>query len=325
MLSDDRQLKPSGRDGPHVRRAWRTPAKRMAQLVLAGAVIFFIALALHRSWSSIQGHDWTFQPLWLALSALAFLAFYAAQAVAWWLLLRGFRLSSSLLLASATWAKSILGRYLPGTVFMFVGRAWMCHNQGLSVARVSAAMVYEQALGVCSAIVALVLVSPFWMYSIRTTLLSLCALPLLLALLHPRVFGPVSSWLLARLRRPPLGAVLPFRAVVGLLAFYTCAWTFSGVGAWALARAVAGVDVDTVALVTAAYALAYVAGMIAFLIPSGIGVREAVLTVALTASLGSGVALAWALMLRLWVTLVELAFVGLVSALEYGLRRRGAA
>ena len=30
-----------------------------------------------------------------------------------------------------SWGKSILARYMPGNVFMFVGRAWMSHSQGL--------------------------------------------------------------------------------------------------------------------------------------------------------------------------------------------------
>ncbi|MEI6452148.1 MAG: UPF0104 family protein, partial [Actinomycetes bacterium] len=75
-----------------------------------------------------------------------------------------------------------------------------------------------------------------------------------------------------------------------------------------------------------ANALAYVVGMVAFIFPSGIGVREAVFTASLAKRLPGGVALAWALLLRVWVTVIELAFVGLVVAGEALLRRgRGAA
>jgi glycosyltransferase 2 family protein len=61
---------------------------------------------------------------------------------------------------------------------------------------------------------------------------------------------------------------------------------------------------------------------VAFFIPSGIGVREAVLTASLSRDLPGGVALTWALLLRLWVTLVELVFVGRVVGLDVLLRRR---
>ena len=62
--------------------------------------------------------------------------------------------------------------------------------------------------------------------------------------------------------------------------------------------------------------------MAAFFFPSGIGVREAVLTAAAGARLPGGVALAWALLLRLWVTVIELVFVGLAAVVETQWRRQ---
>ncbi len=303
-------------------RSSRRRFVRILQFVLVGAVAYFLIVYVLRSWTSIREYDWTFQPGWLVLSALAFLAFYAAQAFAWWLLLRGFDLHSPLALATATWAKSILVRYLPGSVFMFVSRAWMCHAQGLSVERVSAAMIYEQALGVCSALVALAVLFPFWEYRPALTAIALVLIPVLVGLLHPRVFGPLAGWLLGALHRPPLGVVLPFTRVLGLLAFFSATWLLSGVGAWSLGRAIVSLRADALPLVVAAYALAYVVGMVAFVFPSGIGVREGVLTASLARWLPSGVGLTWALFLRLWVTIVELMFVGIAVAIDMLVRRR---
>lgn len=321
-MSEGQAATPPAAGPPRSARPWVRPALRVAQIVLLAAIVYFLASYLLRSWTSIKDYDWTLRPGWLALSALAFLAFYFAQALAWWLLLRGFELDSQLSMATATWAKSILARYLPGNVFMFVGRAWMCHAQGLSVERVSAAMVYEQALGVCSALVTLAVFFPFWEYRRGMTALGLLALPAAVVLLHPRVFGPLAAWLLSSLRRPPLGVVLRFGSVVALLAYYTASWLLAGAGAWLLGRAIVGLDVEALPLVIAAYALAYVVGMAAFIFPSGIGVREAVLTASLAGWLPGGVALAWALFLRLWVTVVELAFVGMAVGADLLIRRR---
>jgi hypothetical protein len=206
---------------------------------------------------------------------------------------------------------------------MFVGRAWMSHAQGLPVDRVSAAMVYEQVLGVCSALVAVAVLFPFWEYRRGVTALGLLAVPVLIALLHPRVFGPLADRVLRALRRQPLGAELRFSAALGMLWYYVAAWLPAGLGAWLLARATIGLEAGALPAVIAAYALAYVVGMAAFVFPSGIGVREAVLTAALASRLPGGVALAWALLLRLWVTLVELVFVGVAVAAWAAARRWG--
>lgn len=294
---------------------------RLVQALIVAATVYFLVAYLRRSWDSIEDFDWTFDAGWLVVSGVAFLTFYFAQAVFWWLLLRGCGAPSPFWLAASVWGKSILARYVPGNVFMFVGRAWMSHSHGLPVERVTAAMVYEQALGVCGALLAVAVLFPFWEYRPGVTALSLLAVPVLVALMHPRIFGPVAGWALRLLQRPPLKVTLGFGAVLGMLCLFTLDWLIAGTGAWLLARAITGLGVDDLPLVIVAYALAYVAGMVAFFIPSGIGVREAVLTASLSKELPGGVALTWALLLRLWVTVVELVFVGLVVGIEALLRR----
>ncbi len=295
---------------------------RLIQAAIVAATVYFLAAYLVRSWDSVESFDWTFDAGWLAASGVAFLIFYFAQAAFWWLLLRGCGARSAFWPAASVWGKSILARYMPGNVFMFVGRAWMSHAQGLAVDRVTAAMVYEQALGLCSALLTVAVLFPFWEYRPGLTALSLIAIPILVALMHPRIFGPLAKRALRLLRRPPLEVTLGFGTVLWLLLLFTVDWLVAGTGAWLLARAITGLDVGALPLVIVAYALAYAGGMVAFFIPSGIGVREAVLTASLSGRLPGGVALTWALLLRLWVTVVELIFVGLVVVVELLVRRR---
>lgn len=297
---------------------------RVLQLALVAAALYFVAAYLVRSWSSIQDYSWSLEPGWLAVSGAAFLLFYLMQAVVWWLVLRGVAVRTTFLTAAATWAKSIPARYIPGTVFMFVGRAWLSHDAGMPVDRVTAAMVYEQALGMCSALVTVGLLFPFWEYDPGLTALALIGIPVLVAILHPRVFAPLARRALRMLHRPPLEVTIRFGVVAGLLAYFVLSWFVAGFGAWALARALTGLEANALPVVVVANALAYVAGMAAFFVPSGIGVREAVLTASLARQLPGGVALVWALLLRVWVTVVELAFVGMVMAVEAGVRRRRA-
>ncbi len=144
-----RSKPPAGRDRPPRRRAsadraagpaepagaaassLAAPALRVAQIVLVVGDRVLPrclpgALVGPRS-RPTTGH---FGYGWLVASGVAFLSFYVLQALAWWLLLRGFDLHSPFPVAMSTWGKSILARYVPGNVFMFVGRAWMSHGQG---------------------------------------------------------------------------------------------------------------------------------------------------------------------------------------------------
>ncbi len=174
----------------------------------------------------------------------------------------------------------------------------------------------------CAALVTLGVLFPFWDYHPGLAAISLLGIPVLLVLLHPRVFRPLAGRLLRLARREPLGAVLPYPAVLGLLCYYLATWLLVGTGAWLLLKGVTE-DAGTGLLpeTILAYAFAYVAGMLAFVFPSGVGVREAVLAGSLGKELGSGVALAWAVLLRLWQIAIELAFVGLLTLAH---RLRGA-
>jgi glycosyltransferase 2 family protein len=289
---------------------------RAAQIVLVGATVVFLALALARSWDQVAAYEWTLKPGWLVASLVVFALYYWTQAAGWWLLLTGMGLVSRFLATCAIWGSSILARYIPGTVFMFVGRAWLHHAQGLDLPRVAAAMVYEQALQVCSALVAIALLWPLARAGPAWASWSLLAVPVLLVLLHPRAFLPLADRTLRLLHREPLAASLPFGLVLAMLWYYVATWLLVGAGAWLLARATVDAEGDALALVAAAYALAYVAGMVAFIVPSGVGVREAVLAGALRTEFGGGVALAWALLLRLWQTAAEVLFVGMVVAAD---------
>ena len=295
---------------------------RLVQTLAVVAISYFIVAYLVHSWDRVHDYPWRLRWLPLACSLLAFLLFYVMNAVAWWLLLRGFGLRSSGRRAAATWGKSILARYLPGNVFMFLGRAWMSHTQGLDVKRVSAAMVYEQALGVGSALVTVAILFPFWHYASPAAVWSLLAVPLLVALMHPRVFARLSARVLRLLGREPLAEVMRFRAVLALLCYYVAAWLVAGLASWLFVVAVTGARAGVLAAVVVAFAFAYVVGMAAFVFPSGIGVREAVLAAALASRLPGGVALAWAVLLRLWQTVIELLFVGFAVMVDQW-RRRG--
>ena len=61
-----------------------------------------------------------------------------------------------------------------------------------------------------------------------------------------------------------------------------------------------------------AFLLSFAVSMIAFIFPSGLGVREGVFALALAQNLPGSVAVALSVGVRLVLTLVELAFIGVV-------------
>lgn len=275
-------------------------------------VLGFLGWALVDGWAAVSGYDWDLDPALLALGCAVLLAFYAASGLGYGAIVdRLHQPSPPPPVTLSIWARSLLGRYVPGSVLMVLGRVVLSHERGVPRRATVAAMAYEQVLSV--GVAAAAGVAFIGLYGDdgdgRAWLLAL--LPLGLLGLHPRVFGPASAWLLRRARREPLADLLGTRALAGLLAWYTATAALLGVGIWLLVRSAAGAEAGGPAFVGLAFLLSFAVSMAAVIFPSGLGIREGAFALALAQNLPGGVAVAVSVGSRLVLTVVELAFVAL--------------
>jgi uncharacterized membrane protein YbhN (UPF0104 family) len=81
----------------------------------------------------------------------------------------------------------------------------------------------------------------------------------------------------------------------------------------AFGSALTPLDASDYPYVAAAYPVAFCVAVLTFIVPSGLGTRDAALAIALKAVVGSTVATAIAVAFRIFQTVIELAFVGLVA------------
>lgn len=115
------------------------------------------------------------------------------------------------------------------------------------------------------------------------------------------------------LRRAPLQRPLTMHKIGLALMWCALSWIAYGVHLWILASTFGGFGADRLVASIGAIALAMCAGVLVFIVPSGIGVREAVIVAALAPVADSGTALALALTSRLLFTLCEV-LAGTVAA-----------
>jgi glycosyltransferase 2 family protein len=295
-------------------------------LVAGLLVVAALAAAVIGGWEDVTSYDWQLDLGFLALAVVAATTSLTATAVGYVLILEqiaGRRLARLRLVG--VWSKSMLARYVPGNVLMVVGRVVLGREAGVS-GRVSlAASVYEQVfvLGV-SAIASVGLLLGVGDVDDNPWLWVVALVPLGLVLLHPRVFERVSNALLRRFGRPELEDFLSVRQVAAFMGLYAVATGLLGFAVWATVRGLAGPEVGGPLYVASGFLLSFVVSMLAFVFPSGLGVREGVLALVLARDLPGSVAIAAAGAARLVLTLVELLFTGAVLALGRGRRRSSA-
>jgi len=108
--------------------------------------------------------------------------------------------------------------------------------------------------------------------------------------------------------------------LAGLVALNLAGWAATGAGAYTLVRALgAGGELDAY-LLLGAFALSWLLGVLVPLAPGGLGLRDASLIVSLTSAVGSGVATALAVALRLVSFAAELLAVALLEVVALLLR-----
>ena len=289
----------------------RSRALRWFGIVL-GLVIF--GFVVHRVYSQRQAVDFSLaQVHWTAL-AISMLLYFAAQALfasSWHRLLSDRGESGELLADIARWCVSTAGKYFPGKVWHAVARVGLYHGAERG-RKVAPAFVRETCLSL-SAAMTLVAAHGFlddsalgrlqFVFSIGAVLLLLLSLPGIARI----ALGWLARWTPLRLAVPAGG--LGVMAVVWLMQLV--AYVLFGLGLLALARGL-GIGQAGLALpMVAALCFAGLAGIAAFFVPAGIGVREVALAWYLAPYVGPAPAALLAVSARVWISLGEAGLVGM--------------
>jgi glycosyltransferase 2 family protein len=290
------------------------------QLGLAVVIFGFLVLTVVDQWSEIKDKGVHFHVLWLIPAFLVLPVFYALNALGWDLILRFLGYRIGLGRAQVAWGQPLLARYVPGSVLYVLGRVLLSERAGVPRRITLASIAYEQAISATSAII---IASYFFIthpdlqgQALRWAVLLL--IPAAIAVLHPRVFGPLADRILRAFGREPLPAVVSLRGVLALLAFYGLNWGVMSVGIYSVARSVSEIPLSEILTVGSAQAVGFVAALATLVAPAGLGIRDAAFAWAVKVAapansfaIGSLIAIA----VRGVQTVVELIYVAAVTAL----------
>lgn len=298
--------------------AGRPRLRAVVQYGLLALVFASLALFLVTQWNKLPEYHWHFRPGWLVLSFFCVLVFYSLQPELWRVILHVLGERGDAVQLRGAWGKSLVARYVPTSALMVVGRVVLAERAGITKRVCLASIVYELGIGICAAVIGgayFAITLPSLQHT-NARYAILLVIPVALVGLHPRVFKPLADWALAKLGREPLPRALPYRAILLLLPAYLFGWLLIGTGLFAFASSLHDVPVHKLPSIAAAYPVAFCVSVLAFIVPSGLGAREATLATALKGALHSlTLATAIAVAFRIFQTAVELTYVGTVTLL----------
>ena len=319
-MSESALVRPAVSAFRYLREHPRTSKALQATLLII--TVGFCAWAVRNEWSKAGDSIANANVGYLIVSLALVAAYYLVFILGWIRMLAAWGIQVTYRVALQAEMVSMLAKYLPGGVWTPAARAVALRRSGgiTDTPTVLASILVEAALSAISGVIVFV-VSLAWVRGANAPLPLLVAFALLCAaLIHPRVFRPLSHRLLR-----PFGASpepLPFGLTMMLLLFYCGTWLIGGFALYFLLRSVgAHPGLSTVPFLGGTSAVGAIVAVLAVFAPSGLGVREASMYGLLTAIAPDGPALGAALMNRLTITVVELALFG-VGVVSWRVSRR---
>ncbi|GAA2207659.1 hypothetical protein GCM10009850_031170 [Nonomuraea monospora] len=215
-----------------------------------------------------------------------------------------------------------LSKYLPGRVPGMVATAKVASVNGITFGRLMTTAALVMSLVLLSGFT-VGLLAGVQLLGARAAWLGGAAVLIVLVLVRPQLVNQGSALLLRLLRRPAAAKAASVRGVRLAVAWQSASWVVTGLHLWPLAVAMGAPPSRSLLLCVGAFTLATSVGIAAVFIPDGIGVREAVLTAALTVVLPAPAAAVVALASRLISTVSEVLLgAAALATAEYLIRRR---
>lgn len=210
--------------------------------------------------------------------------------------------------AVTSYMYSLLGKYIPGKVFMLAARLTCYKEEGAVLSKVTVCFFIEN---VCTLLAAALLfvVSLFFFpnellggYRWLTILL----IAAFFAVIHPRVINAVLK-LIGKLVKKPLEIPMKYSQMLKAVLLFVGNWLIIGAGFYILASAVyPELQLSQMLFCAGIWGVSAIIGILAFFAPSGLGVREGILVAGLMLIMPENDAVVIAVISRLWQTMPEL-------------------
>ncbi len=286
-------------------------------------VAFFLARYFVDQYDAIKEIPREVKVLPVLVSIGLFWVFMMLGAVNWYLLMRFVGEPVPFSRALRVWAFSYLGRYIPGKVGILASRLFQHAGDRTRQKRVASAFALEVVIGLLASLMVFVTTAGELVAGRGVQLQLLIALGIAFGLiaLHPRVMEKGLNLLLKRMNRPAINLPLRSTHVAVLLILSLVKWAFLGLAFLTLARSFWPLGFEHYLHVVGAYSFGSIAGLLVVFAPSGLGVTEGIVVLALKNLMPGAMAVIIAVAARVWKVVSELVFVGCVWLLFR--RRKG--
>lgn len=292
------------------------------------AIFLYLGEMVWRNWNEVKEASFGLRPFHLILSAVFSVFWYLIQVWAWYLITLKLGISIPLRETLKSWYYSQLGKYLPGKVWLFLGRFYFYDSKGKSRKTLTVALYFETVTVVMAAglvfLASLFFLEESRSFDVGIPPMGLIAIFILAFLfLHPRIIEKIFNSILRPLKREPVAISISYPEVLWILGVCILSWVAGGIGFYFFVDGIFPVPSRDFLFLTGALAISSTLGLLVLFAPSGLGVREGVLVYLLSSIMPSSVAVVLSVLTRLWMTFIEIGMIGVVYFVDKFRKKEG--
>jgi len=289
--------------------------KHVASLMIASGVIYFFARAVQRNWSEVRAHQFRLDYPLIAFSFATVIAASLLASLAWQTAINALSEGRQLTYSEtvATVNTTSLTKYLPGKFWSYAIQMYWLSARGFS----KSLILYVNLINLVISLVSGVLLSlvfllfargPFPRSTVSVALVLLILLDVTCMYFHTRALKLGIALVRRLFKREMAFFDVSAPLLIRLHAIHFLAQLVSGIGGFALCFAI-GYDLEqnTILLVMAALILSDAAGFVVFLVPGGLGVREATMYMLLGGAAIGSLAVVFPLVSRMLYMIADVA------------------
>ena len=273
-------------------------------------VLYFLGGYFVQNWEQIKAIDWNIDKTSLILSFLFYFAYIVTLASLWHFITKLNQCSIQHYDAVIAYLYSIPGKYIPGKVFMLAARFPPYEREQKPLRKITVCFLLENACTLLGAAF-LFLISLFFFpndllekYKYLTILLVVA----FFICIHPKIINFFLN-LIGKIAKKEMQIPVTYPQMLKTVLLFILNWLVAGTGFYLLVHAIYPVPFSQWLYVGGIYGLSTIIGILALFAPSGLGVREGILTAGLLLIMPEEYALSISLISRLWQTVAEILLV----------------
>lgn len=287
-----------------------TKAKMMkcCKVIFMILVVFFLGKYFVSNYEDIKALDIQLDWKIFVLSMLLYFVYKLTLSCLWHYITYLNGANIRLRDAVVAYLYSILGKYIPGKVFMLAARIPPYDEKGVPMRKVTICFLLEN---VCTLLGAafLFLISLFFFPNDILSDYKYVTIGLVIAFficINPKIINFFLRIVGKVMKKDDMEIPMSYLDMIKVVLLFILNWIIVGTGFYMLVVSIYPVPASELLFVGGVYGLAAIIGILAIFTPSGLGVREGIIAIGLALVMPEEYVVIVSLISRLWATIAEL-------------------